>query len=157
MSFHVISDFSFARRVACSVGSFFLPVFYCLLAHSFVWPLASGFSLRRVFPLYCFGLLPLSLENRILKVSFGDCSAGTAGGWWVAGSLAVLLSWVDSGLLGLLLPVSVVESSFVLFFSLCFRAPRSCVVFGPVGLCWGGSSPLVTGSIFWNFSARRFS
>ena len=57
MSFHVISDFSFARRVAFSVGSFFLPVFYCLLAHSFVWPLASGFSLRRVFPLGCLALV----------------------------------------------------------------------------------------------------
>ena len=78
------------------------------------------------------------VEHTILKVSFGDCSAGTAGvGGW-AGSLAVLLSWVDSGLLGLLLLVSLVESFFVLF-SLCLRALRPCVVFGPVGLCWGGS------------------
>ena len=155
MSLHFISDLRFARRVAFSVGSFLSPVFYCLLAHSFVWPLASGFSLRRVFPLYCFGLLPLSLENRILKVSFGDCSAGTAGGWWVGRLLGGLALVGGLGVVGA--PLAGVPCR-VLLRALLFVPSRS----PPLRRLWSGRSllgrkfPWVTGSFFWNFSARRF-
>ena len=108
-----------------------------------------------MFALIVLGLLLRSLENRILKVSFGDCSAGTAGGWWVGRLLGGLALVGGLGVVGA--PLAGVPCR-VLLRALLFVPSRS----PPLRRLWSGRSllgrkfPWVTGSFFWNFSARRF-